>query len=206
MLPASCLDLNATRNHTPSAQLNQPRLLQKARRYRHRLRLAGSSSNAPGLPPHITPTDGSWLNLIERWFELLRNIRIGGAHVGDKVERALKGFTEATDDTLLATNPKRLSGRNPRTRFWPACPALPALQSKFTALHLCKTTMTHHSKTLLITPRLPSFVVCEYRFTLRAASQEEYIGIQDKPYLRLALAGWPGATNQGCRTAYWPAN
>ena len=36
----SCLDLNATRNHTPSAQLNQPRLLQKARRYRHRLRLA----------------------------------------------------------------------------------------------------------------------------------------------------------------------
>lgn len=102
LLP-SCLDLNATRNHTPSAQLNQPRLLQKARRYRHRLRLAGSSSNAPGLPPHITPTDGSWLNLIERWFELLRNIRIGGAHVGDKVERALKDFTEATDDTLLAT-------------------------------------------------------------------------------------------------------
>lgn len=132
--------------------------------------------------PTLTPTDGSWLNLIERWFELLRNIRIGGAHAGDKVERALKGFTEATDDTLLATNPKRLSGRNPRTRFWPTCPALPALQSKFTALHLCKTTMTHHSRALLITPRLPRFVVCEYRFTLRAASQEEYIGIQDKPY------------------------
>jgi hypothetical protein len=37
--------------------------------------LARSSSNAPngaaGLPSHITPTDGSWLNLIERWFELL---------------------------------------------------------------------------------------------------------------------------------------
>jgi len=58
----------------------------------------------------------TWLNLIERWFELLRNIRICGVHAADKVEQALKGFTEAIDDILLATNPKRLSGRNPRTR------------------------------------------------------------------------------------------
>ena len=38
-LPSS-LAANATLNHTPSAypQLNQPRILQKARRYRHRLR------------------------------------------------------------------------------------------------------------------------------------------------------------------------
>jgi hypothetical protein len=117
----SCLDLNAALNHTPSAliQLNQPRLLQKPRRYRHRL-LSGTflpamlPNGTAGLPPHITPTDGSRLNLIERWFELLRNN--GGAHAPDKVEQALKAFTEA----LLATNPKRLSGRNLRRRSWPA--------------------------------------------------------------------------------------
>ena len=57
-LPSS-LAANATLNHTPSAypQLNQPRLLQKARRYRHRLGSGAFFSNAPngaaGLPPHM---------------------------------------------------------------------------------------------------------------------------------------------------------
>ena len=36
---------------------------------------------------------------------LLRNIRIGGAHAADKIEQALKDFNEATDETLLTTNP-----------------------------------------------------------------------------------------------------
>ena len=55
-LPSS-LAANATLNHTPSAypQLNQPRLLQKARRFRIASALARFSSNAPngaaGLPP-----------------------------------------------------------------------------------------------------------------------------------------------------------
>src|SRR5215470_6280139 len=87
-------------------QLNQPRLLQKARRYRIASALARSSRNAPngaaGLPPTLLKDLG--LNLIERRFELLRNTRIGKAHAADKIEQALKDFIEATADTLLTTN------------------------------------------------------------------------------------------------------
>ena len=64
----------------------------------------------------------TWLNLIERWFELLRNIRICGVHAADKVEQALKGFSEATDDTLLATNPKRLSLTKPADEILASIP------------------------------------------------------------------------------------
>jgi hypothetical protein len=101
-------------------QLNQPRLLQKARRYRIASVLARCSSNAPngatGLPPTLPLLKDLGLNLIERRFELLRNTRIGKAHAADKIEQALKDFIEAIDDTLLTTNPKRLSGPNPRMR------------------------------------------------------------------------------------------
>ena len=69
---------------------------------------------------HFTPTSGSWLNMVERWFAELTTKKIKrGAHTS---VRALK-LTSATGSSTGMTTPGPTSGSRPPTRSstpWPA--------------------------------------------------------------------------------------
>jgi transposase len=51
----------------------------------------------PRLHVHFTPTDSSWLNLVERWFGLLtdRHIRRGVFRSPQQLERAIERYVAA---------------------------------------------------------------------------------------------------------------
>ena len=51
----------------------------------------------PRFHPHFTPTYGSWLNLVERWFAELTNkqVRRGVYRSTAELERAIRDFIDA---------------------------------------------------------------------------------------------------------------
>jgi transposase len=53
----------------------------------------------PRFHVHFTPTYGSWLNLVERWFALLeqRQLKRGSHHSRWELERAIKDFIHVTN-------------------------------------------------------------------------------------------------------------
>jgi transposase len=55
----------------------------------------------PRFHVHFTPTYGSWLNLVERWFALLeqRQIKRGSHRSRWELERAIKDFIDVTNET-----------------------------------------------------------------------------------------------------------
>jgi transposase len=55
----------------------------------------------PRFHVHFTPTYGSWLNLVERWFSLLeqRQLKRGSHRSRWELERAIKDFIDVTNET-----------------------------------------------------------------------------------------------------------
>ena len=75
---------------------------------------------------HFTPTYGSWLNLVERWFAELTNKRIrrGAFRSVKELQSAIREFIEVHNE-----NPKPFVWTRTEIRFWTAWPALPAALS-----------------------------------------------------------------------------
>jgi transposase len=71
------------------------------------------------IPAHFTPTHGSWLNLVERWFAELIHKRIRRG--------AFRSVREL--QTRFASSSKSLSGPEPQIRFWTALPGMHAVPS-----------------------------------------------------------------------------
>jgi len=71
---------------------------------------------------HFTPTYGSWINLVERWFAELTNKRIRRG-----VFRSVKGWRPLSANTSRSTTKisRPLSGPEPQTRSWLALLATP---------------------------------------------------------------------------------
>jgi hypothetical protein len=76
---------------------------------------------------HFTPTGGSWLNQVERWFALLtQRVIKRGAHTSiSQLERAIREFIDAHN-----VNPNPSSGLVRLTTSSPASPALPPAPTK----------------------------------------------------------------------------
>jgi transposase len=55
----------------------------------------------PRFHVHFTPTYGSWLNLVERWFALLeqRQLKRGSHRSRRELEQAIKDFIDVTNET-----------------------------------------------------------------------------------------------------------
>ena len=55
----------------------------------------------PRFHVHFTPTYGSWLNLVERWFALLeqRQLKRGSHRSRWELEQAIKEFIDVTNET-----------------------------------------------------------------------------------------------------------
>jgi transposase len=69
---------------------------------------------------HFTPTYGSWLNLVERWFAeiTMKQIRRGAHRSVSELERAISvsGRAQCRSKTLFARTVSALSGRNAQLR------------------------------------------------------------------------------------------
>jgi transposase len=73
----------------------------------------------PRFHVHFTPTYGSWINLVERWFADKR-IRRGVFRSVKELEAAIRQYIEVTTKI-----PRLLSGPEPQTRSWLALLATP---------------------------------------------------------------------------------
>ncbi len=73
------------------------------------------SSRADRFVIHYTPTHGSWLNLIERWFAELTNKRIRRESWEAKQQLEKASSTTSTNGTSQA---RRLDGQRQQARSW----------------------------------------------------------------------------------------
>jgi transposase len=89
----------------------------------------------PRFHVHFTPTYGSWLNLVERWFAELTNkqLRRGVHRSVTQLKTAIREFIAAHH-----ANPNRLSGRRPPMRSSPALRASPSEHSTCRPRHLLR--------------------------------------------------------------------
>ena len=89
----------------------------------------------PRFHVHFTPTYGSWLNLVERWFAELTNkqLRRGAHRSVAQLEAAIREFIDAHHQRIRS----RSSGRRPLTRFSKTSRGSPATDdSTFRPRHL----------------------------------------------------------------------
>src|SRR4051794_22415058 len=72
---------------------------------------------------HFTPTYGSWINLVERWFAELTNKRIRVESFAPSRNWNSPSVTTSTCTTKI---PSPLYGQEPRTKYWTASRAMPS--------------------------------------------------------------------------------
>jgi transposase len=77
----------------------------------------------PRFNVHFTPTYGSWLNMVERWFGLLeqRQLKRGSHRNRRELEHAVREFIDATNEA-----PKPFVWTKVPTGFSPASPGSPS--------------------------------------------------------------------------------
>jgi transposase len=99
----------------------------------------------PRFHVHFTPTYGSWLNLVERWFAELMNKRIrrGVFRSVRELESAIQEYIDVHNE-----NPNHSSGPEPPIRFLTASPVMPAAPSRPILPELFHESMGHETSGL----------------------------------------------------------
>ena len=93
----------------------------------------------PRFHVHFTPTYGSWLNLVERWFAELTNKQLRrGVH--PQRRRSSRPRSGSSSPRIMRSR-SRSSGPRPPTRFWPASRASPQRTADVQAAQLISRTI-----------------------------------------------------------------